>query len=263
MTGKVHEVYAVKYGENPTGNRGDFYHGLSSRPHDEPLPMDYFVWLIRSADHDIVVDAGFTAEVALRRKRTHWNAPSAALELLGVDCSQVPYLILSHLHYDHCGDLASFPRATFIVQEEEMAFWLGGPFLSRPEFRKAIELEDLHTLVDLNFNGRIKQIRGDKEIVDGVSVHNVGGHTAGLQVTRVRTEKGMVVLASDASHLYGNVEDDAPFAVFSELPESYRAYDTINELASARDLVIPGHDHEVFNRFDAVPGLEGIAVRIA
>lgn len=262
MATMMHEVYAVKYAENRAGKRGHFYHGRASEPHDEAMPMDYFVWLIRSANHDIVLDAGFTAEVATRRNRVHFRSPSDALSLLGVDCATVPYLILSHLHYDHVGDIDAFPSAQIIVQESEMAFW-NGPYVSRPEYQKAIEIEDHHRLVQLNYEGRIRQVDGDKQIVDGVDVVLVGGHTAGLQLTRVRTASGTVVLASDAAHLYGNIENDAVFAVFSDLPGSYRAYDIANELATEPRLVIPGHDPEVLNRFDPVPGLEGIAVRIA
>jgi hypothetical protein len=40
-------------------------------------------------------------------------------------------------------------------------------------------------------------------------VHHVGGYTAGLQWVRVRTARGWVVLASDASHYYDHVEAPA------------------------------------------------------
>ncbi len=44
----------------------------------------------------------------------------------------------------------------------------------------------------------------------------VGGHTKGLQVVRVHTARGWVVLASDASHYYRNMEEGRPFpAVFN------------------------------------------------
>lgn len=262
MTGQVHEIYAVKFGENRTGVRGHFFHGSAADPHDEPMRLDYFVWLIRSAHQDIVLDVGFTRQTAERRVRDHWQEPSEALARLGVDCVTVPWVILSHLHYDHTGDIASFPGARFVVQEAEMAFWTG-PYASRHEFRRAIEPADITTLVGYGLDGRIQFVDGTREIVDGVWVHGVGGHTPGTQVTRVRTERGHVVLAADASHLYANVEADAPFAVFTDLIGMYRTFDVMNDLASAPDLVVPGHDPELFNRFDAVPGHEGVVLRIA
>lgn len=262
MSGQVHEIFAVKFGENTGGVRGHYFHGSAADPHDAPMRLDYFVWLIRSREADVVLDAGFTAATARKRIRDHWQEPSEALARLGVDCATVPFLILSHLHYDHTGDVASFPAAQIVVQEAEMAFWTG-PYASRHEFRRTVEPDDIMRLVGLSYDRRVHFVNGSKEIVDGITVHRVGGHTPGMQVTQVRTAKGSVVLAADASHYYANIEADAPFAVLSDLAGMYRTFDVMNDLASSPDLVIPGHDPELFNRFDAVPGLEGVAVRIA
>lgn len=100
-------------------------------------------------------------------------------------------------------------------------------------------------------------------MVPGVTVHHLGGHTADLQVMRVPTARGHVVLAADASHFYGNVERDRPYSIMHELPAMYDAFDRLGELADAPGLVVPGHDPRVLDRFPAVPGLEGLAVRIA
>src|SRR5215208_6193648 len=89
--------------------------------HDIPMPMDYFVWAAVSSDHTVVVDTGFSAEVAARRGREHLRRPADGLEALGIDCTRVPHVVLTHLHYDHIGNLEDFPAAPFVVQEEEMA----------------------------------------------------------------------------------------------------------------------------------------------
>ena len=70
----------------------------------------------------MVVDTGFTAEVAARRGRDHLRCPTEGLREIGVDCERVSCVVLTHLHYDHAGNLKKFPAATFVVQEEEMAF---------------------------------------------------------------------------------------------------------------------------------------------
>lgn len=259
---QLHEVYAVKYAQNNAGDRGHNFHGLAGDPHDENVQMDYFVWLIRSNLGDIVVDVGFTAPVAARRARGHLREPSDALRLLDVDCESVKQVVLTHLHYDHSGDLSGFPNARFYLQQEELAFWTG-KYVSRPEFRKAIEQSDIIDLVNLNYEGRVELLLGDQAIADGVWLYKLGGHTPGLQVVRIRTARGDVVLASDAAHFYENLEGDKPYAVFSDLPDTYRAFDRVNQLASSSALIVAGHDPRVFERFEAVPGLEGIAVRVA
>jgi glyoxylase-like metal-dependent hydrolase (beta-lactamase superfamily II) len=262
MTTPVHEVYALKFGEHPGGRRAEYFHGSAAEPREQPVQLDYFVWLVRSGGQDIVVDAGFTAETAARRRRVYLRTPSEALSMLGTDCAAVPYVVLSHFHYDHVGELDAFPGARFVVQDQEMSFWTGR-YAARGEFHRLIEPADIENLVRLSLDGRLLFADGRREVVPGVTVHHVGGHTAGLQVVEVNTAKGPVVLAADASHLYANIEQDAPFGVLTDLRRMYDTFDTLNELAAAPHLVVPGHDPEVLKRFEPVDGLDGIAVRIA
>ena len=258
----LNQVYAVKFGEHPHGTRAEYFHGSAAVPRDERIQLDYFVWLIRSPDQDIVVDAGFTSETAKRRERTVFRSPAEALSMLDTACASVPYVILSHFHYDHIGGVEPFRDARFVIQEREMAFWTGR-YACRKEFRRLIEPDDIERLVRYSLDGRVLFVDGEYEVAPGVRVHHVGGHTAGLQVVSVQTERGTVVLAADATHLYGNVENDAPFGVLTSLPEMYRTFDTLHALASSPDLIVPGHDPDVLKRFEPVNGLEGVAVRIA
>lgn len=254
------EVYAVRYAYREA-RRGEHFYG--GDPHDGPMPMDYFVWAAVSPDHTVVVDTGFTAEVAARRGRKHLRRPAEGLEALGIDCSLVPSVILTHLHYDHVGNLQDFPAATFVVQEEEMAFWTGR-YAGREQFRNLIEADDVLHLVQENLRGRLRFVAGSQEIVPGIEVHATGGHSAGLQIVRAKTGRGNVVLASDATHFYANIEEDRPYSIVSDLTRMYGAFDLVRSLADSPDHVVPGHDPLVMQRFPpAQEGLEGVAVRIA
>jgi glyoxylase-like metal-dependent hydrolase (beta-lactamase superfamily II) len=254
------EVYAVRYATREARSNENFHGG---DPHDAPMPMDYFVWAAVSADHTVVVDAGFTAEVAKRRGRDHLRCPTEGLGKLGIDCARVPHVVLTHLHYDHVGNLEKFPEATFVVQDEEMAFWTGR-YAGRGHFRALVEADDVLHLVRENFKGRLRFVNGAEEILPGIEVHSVGGHSAGLQMVRVRTARGRVVLASDAAHFYRNIEEDRPFSIVTDLPRMYGAFDVARSLADSPNVVVPGHDPLVMERFPAASeGLEGVAVRIA
>ena len=54
----------------------------------------------------------------------------------------------------------------------------------------------------MSIGERVTFHSGDGEVAPGVTVHRVGGHSDGLQVVRVETARGPVVLASDAAHYY-------------------------------------------------------------
>ena len=77
MTLPIYEVYAIKYAMREARRTNHF---LGGDPHDAPMPMDYFVWLIRNCDRTYVVDVGFTAEVAKKRGRTHLRGASFLLK---------------------------------------------------------------------------------------------------------------------------------------------------------------------------------------
>ncbi len=258
--GSPFQVYAIKYATREARSGEHFYGG---DPHDAPMPMDYYVWAVVSPERTIVVDAGFTAEVAARRGRKYLRCPTEGLEALGIDCARVPYVILTHLHYDHVGNLEKFPEATYVVQEAEMAFWTGR-YAGRDHFRTIVEVDDIAYLVRENFEGRLRFVAGSEEIVPGIEVHRTGGHSAGLQVVRVKTARGSVVLASDATHFYANIEQDRPYSIVSDLPRMYGAFDLVHGLADSSAHMVPGHDPLVMERFPAAgKKLEGVAVRIA
>lgn len=260
----IHQVFAVKFAQHHHGRRADFFHGAAAEPFDEPVSIDYFVWLIRSPEGDIVVDAGYTPQVAKRRNRPdYYRSPSEALALLDVDVATVPYVILSHLHYDHVGDIDAFTAAQFVLQVRELEFWTGR-FAHRREFLRQIEVENISRVVELSLEGRVLFVDGTREIVPGVTVHRLGGHTPGTQVVRVETASGPIVLAADASHRADNIGSDAPAAVFTDLTMVYDGFDRMIELADGQlGRVIPGHDPDLLDRIPAVAGLEGIAGVVA
>src|SRR6058998_478707 len=126
--------------------------------------------------------------------------------------------------------------------------------------RAGVKPGALARLVTLNYANRVRIIEGDRQVVPGVRVHRVGGHTAGLQIVTVETQRGTVVLTSDASHFYHNVETRQPVQIITSLPEMLDAFETIDALAGKEKLVVAGHDPQVADRFKQVePGIIKIA----
>lgn len=247
MAHAPYRIYAVRYAHRQCTTSECFYGDY----HASPMAMDYFVWALTNGTETVVVDLGFTEAVGTRRGRQFLRCPGKGLAALGIDCTAVQHVILSHFHYDHVGNYALFPHATFYVQDAEMAFYTGR-HASLGGFRHSIEVDDVCALVRLNYEGRLAFVDGSREIVPGIAVHHVGGHTAGMQIVTVTHARGQAVVASDASHYYRNFSERSPFNTLHDLPRMYAAFATIRELASSEDLVLPGHDPLVLERLTTV-----------
>ncbi|HEV8675489.1 MAG TPA: N-acyl homoserine lactonase family protein [Methylomirabilota bacterium] len=247
MASSPYRVYAVRYAHRQTTSSEVFYRDT----HNTPLGMDYFVWAVTNGQQTVVVDLGFTEAVGTRRGRQFLRSPERGLAELGIDAGRVEHVILTHFHYDHVGNHALFPRATFYLQEAEMAFYTGR-HAGQPAFRGSIEVDDVCALVRLNYEGRVRFVDGAREIVPGVRVEKVGGHTAGMQIVTVATPRGQAVVASDASHYYRNFQERIPFNTLHDIPGTYHAFQRLAELAAAPELILPGHDPLVLERLRKV-----------
>ena len=260
MVGAQHyEIYAIKYAYHERHARENF---IGGDPHDGPMPLDYFVWVVRNAERTLVVDTGFSAATAARRQRKHLRCPTEGLRMLGVEAAAVRDVVITHLHYDHVGNFDLFPAATFHLQDDEMRY-ATGRHMRHEVFNGAFDVEDVVGMVRNVYRGRVQFHDGDAAVFPGISLHRIGGHTMGLQVVRVATRRGWVVLASDASHFYANMEQVRPFPIVYSVADMVAGYARLRALAESLQHIIPGHDPKVMERYPAPrKELEGIVVRL-
>ena len=110
---------------------------------------------------------------------------------------------------------------------------------------------------------RVRFHDGEAEVAPGVTVHRVGGHSDGLQMVRVETARGPLVLASDASHYFANMQRQNPFPVVYDVGAIASGWKRALALAGGDEsLVIPGHDPMLRSRFPALPGSDGEVVAL-
>jgi glyoxylase-like metal-dependent hydrolase (beta-lactamase superfamily II) len=257
------EVAAVRYG-TLHARRSELFHRYESYGDpDGEIEMAYYFWVLTGGGRVILVDTGFDPGVGVRRGRVCDCEPLEALGRLGIVPEEVDTIIVSHLHYDHIGNLAAFPQAQLVVPRKELEFWTG-PYADRYQFAAHVEPKEIELLGAAHRSGRIRLVDGTEQIQEGITAIVVGGHSPGQQVTLVATPGGDVVLTSDAVHFYEELEADRPFGVVVDLERMYGAYDLVKELGTAPGAVIvPGHDPDVMARFPSVGDqASGVAVRI-
>ena len=259
MSDDTYEVYAIRYGHHDRRSPENFVGG---DPHDILQPLDFYVWAIVGKARTYVVDTGFDAAMAGRRKRELIKPVDEGLKAIGIAPDQVEDIIITHLHYDHTGNYDLFPRARYHLQDMEMAY-ATGRCMGHAHLRMPFEADDVVAMVRKVFTGRVTFHDGDDELAPGITVHRIGGHSKGLQSVRVKTRRGYVVLASDATHLDQHIDEGRVFPIVYSVGDVIEGYETLKRLATSRDHIVPGHDPSVMARYPAArPGLEGWAVRL-
>src|SRR5687767_9141809 len=162
----TYEVFAIRYAHRSARRPDNF---IGGDPHDAPMPMDYFIWLVRNGSRMVLVDTGFDTDMAVKRHRTLLRAPRDALRLFGIEPADVCDIVITHLHNDHVGTFSDFPNASFHLQDDEMKFVTGRHMRHLP-FNKAYEIEHVAGIIRLVYRDRVVFHQGDADLAPGIGV---------------------------------------------------------------------------------------------
>jgi glyoxylase-like metal-dependent hydrolase (beta-lactamase superfamily II) len=247
VTDAVYDLYAIRYATNPRRRRGE---NLLHSNDDGPMPIDFFVWAAVGPDGVLLIDTGSSREVCSARGHDFLKHPTDGLAGIGVDADDVRTIVTTHLHWDHCGNLDAFPDARLHVQRQEVAHACG-PAMGQPFLQRPFDVDQFCDYARAIYGGRVTFHDGDDELAPGLSIHHLGGHTPGMQVVRVNTRRGRVVVASDTIHFYENLRTQNPFPILVSTVDYVAAQDVVVALADSSDHVVPGHDPAVLAVYPA------------
>jgi len=204
------------------------------------------MFLIEGGPAPILVDTGTPGpELTARHHRVQLERaadaePRAVLAAAGYDPADIPIVVNTHLHWDHCANNGLFSRATFVVQERELAY-ASDPL---PLHRRSYDRGPGSTPPWMAVHARIETVSGDCRIAEGVTVISLPGHTPGSQGVLVETAAGPYLIAGDTVDLYANwhgtsTGDHLPSSVFFSMLDVHESFEKIDALDCT---VIPSHD---------------------
>jgi N-acyl homoserine lactone hydrolase len=196
------------------------------------IPVHGF--LVKHPDGAGIIDTGYGSNTELIKDYRAVNASvAAALRRHDVDPSDIRWIINSHLHFDHCGQNAVFPRAPIYVQ--------------RAEYERRNDPD--YTVVEwLNYAGaRWELLDGESEIVPGVRAVTTPGHTPGHQSVAIETTEGPALMTGDACWTVEMFEGEAPReGMMEDVPMFARSLETIRHLQPAA--IHFCHDNRTWHR---------------
>jgi glyoxylase-like metal-dependent hydrolase (beta-lactamase superfamily II) len=236
------------------------------------LPVPAFLLEHPGAGH-VLVDTGYHASVAVDPKQNLGRvgaflskgiemdpsqAVAAQLRERGIEPESVSVVVMTHLHWDHASAISEFPRATFLVCEEEWEAatdrqpWRHGYAPRQFDHGFDYRLVDFESAAAESFSsfGRAFDVFGDG------SVHIVAtpGHTLGHMSVVVKTSGPEILLAGDAIYTERTLREGAlPYL----MEDPHRFKRSLREIQlyveqSPDALIVPGHDLDFWNRLERV-----------
>lgn len=165
----------------------------------------------------------------------------------GIAPEQITDVVLTHLHFDHCGyatlkDAATgdvspaFPHAEYWVSEAQ---WLN--FLNpHPLEKDSYFPENIMPVTDA---GKLRLVTGDTDLCNGIQLRLYQGHTPGQLVSYIGLPEQTVVFAGDVIPLAASVSpawisayDSAPLISYTEKIRM------LEEAAACRQRIVFCHD---------------------
>jgi len=172
--------------------------------------------LVQEDGKNILFDTGNKSQ-ALQLK--------AALKEQGLECSDISDVVLSHLHFDHVGNVPLFCNASFSLS---MAEWISAT--GDPDEWHSVPICDY-----LRRNGNLNFVKEGERVSSSVSVMELGGHTQGLIGLKCG---GDTILCSDAIKNRFELWQDIPLMSVDQ-KESRKSIERIKKEAK---FIYPGHD---------------------
>jgi glyoxylase-like metal-dependent hydrolase (beta-lactamase superfamily II) len=169
------------------------------------IQVGFNTLLIRGRGHTALIDPGSGDKPRpdkVDQYKMEWPRKFfSSLTELGVRCEDVDTVILTHLHWDHCGAatrsdadgqiVPSFPNAQYFVQEREFVHAQKDAAINSDSYL----VEDF---VPLEKAGKLELVNGTQEILPGITLRWTGGHCPGHQIVIINSpDEHQAVYLSD------------------------------------------------------------------
>jgi N-acyl homoserine lactone hydrolase len=224
------------------------------------IPMIYSAIAPRAESKLILVDTGFAGGRSMTgRAFVDFENPRVVLAKIEREPKDVGTIVMTHLHFDHAGNIDVFPHATIVVQRYEYESWkrvlkdIGDEPRDKTNWiLSSLNLDDISRFDRAIADGRVAFVEGEHDLCPGVRLNLAAdSHTFGSQWVEVTTADGPHVIAGDAVASFANLERMWPPGYHQgncwSLLNCYgRIKATVGE--NRLDRIVPGHDMEVFRR---------------
>ncbi|MDR3400950.1 MAG: MBL fold metallo-hydrolase [Chthoniobacter sp.] len=233
------ELYACCYGRSHFPETSAFRDGRKG----ENVDFAWSFFVARSGAEVTLIDTGFSDPVTVRQWHVSPTSdPAQLLADLKIDPAKVSRVIITHIHFDHIGNLPLFPQAQVIIGRRDRDNYVSKKPLGGVNYDQRVA--DI-----LNDPARTHVIDERETLPGGFNVEVVGGHTAGSAVVHLLHQGTHYVLAGDECYLRANQKEQRPIGQAVDLQRN-AAF--LSHIADPAIVTLPSHDPVIFTSYPAV-----------
>lgn len=209
-----------------------------------PYVIPIYCWYLEGGEKKVLVDTGEMMPMATPDREQAIGGRiytfEAGLSRFGLTPEDIEVVIHTHLHNDHCENDSKCVNARFYVHEKELAR------IHDPHPLDFRYLEDY--ILDVEENGQIEAVHGDREILPGIRVMHTPAHTEGGLTVFVDTDKGTAAITGFCTIMENFRPPREVRAMEMEvIPPGthvnvYEAYDIVKKVRDAADIILPLHE---------------------
>lgn len=190
--------------------------------------------LIKTGNRNILIDTGWGDKQDEKFfSQVHLNGGEGlqrGLDKGGVSFDDITDVVLTHLHADHCGGTIKlsrdgksyqpvFPNATVWVSRDQWNWAVNPNIREKDAFLQ-------ENILPIQQNGQLRLVTESREILPGVEVRLVNGHTVGQMIPVIHYNGYKIVFTADL------IPSTAHMPLLFNMAYDLFQLDTINEKAS-------------------------------
>lgn len=172
-------VYCLKYAESVLPKSMVFDGGNEK----EILPISFVIYLIKSSDRNILVDAGCNTMPGFNMKK--YYSPAFVLRQFDLTAKDITDVIITHSHHDHIEAVKHFKNAMIYITKSE--YESGKNYISE--------------------NFKVSTFEKELVINPQIKIMEWGGHSKGSSIVEIKTENSVHILAGDECYSNLNVQN--------------------------------------------------------
>ncbi|OWP56677.1 MAG: hypothetical protein B2I17_04565 [Thermoplasmatales archaeon B_DKE] len=198
---------------------------------EEVVDISHWVFLCQTENHKVLIDSGpYNSELLSANGRGEYKYYHNLITMLSeyLKPASIDFLVLTHLHWDHCANSSFFPNSKIVVQKDEVAY-------ARTPIPIHRRFYDADSLSFLNSQKNILTIDGNMKIDSYLEVLKTPGHTPGSQSVVVNYNKRRIAFLGDNYTL----ETGQPPGISSSMVDWWASRMRVQRLT---DIIIPSHD---------------------